>query len=76
MITIKMFGMVAEKAGCSTLKLSFEGDTDQLAAWLHSSHPQLKGLKYVLSVNRKIIHDNTRLMQDDEVALLPPFSGG
>lgn len=68
--------MVAEKAGCSTLELSFQGDTVQLAAWLHNSYPQLKGLSYVLAVNRKIIHDNTHLMQGDEVAVLPPFSGG
>jgi molybdopterin synthase sulfur carrier subunit len=71
-----MFGMVAEKAGCGTLELSFQGDTDQLAAWLQNSYPQLKGITYVLALNRKIIHDNTRLMQGDEVAVLPPFSGG
>jgi molybdopterin converting factor small subunit len=76
MITVKMFGMVAEKAGCSTLELSFEGDTDQLEAWLHSNYPQLKGIKYALAVNKKIIHDNTLLKYDDEIALLPPFSGG
>lgn len=76
MITVKMFGMVAEKAACSVLELSFEGDTDQLEHWLQSRYPQLKGIKYALAVNRKIIRHKTLLQDTDEIALLPPFSGG
>jgi molybdopterin synthase sulfur carrier subunit len=76
MITVRMFGIVAEKTGCSVLDLSFEGDTVQLEAWLQINYPQLKGIKYALAVNKKIIHTTTLLKHDDEIALLPPFSGG
>lgn len=71
-----MFGIVAEKTGTSNLTIQFVDDTDKLYSLLLKKYPQLEGVKFVLAVNRQIVHQNTSLNQNDEIALLPPFSGG
>ncbi|SEL08929.1 molybdopterin synthase sulfur carrier subunit [Olivibacter domesticus] len=51
-------------------------DTDQLDDILHATYPLLREIKYVITVDRKIIRENVALLENAEVALLPPFSGG
>lgn len=49
----------------------------ELQDWLIATWPLLKEATYVISINRKILNDPTHpLSENDEVALLPPFSGG
>jgi len=36
----------------------------------------LANLKFKLAVNRHLIHETTELKGNEEIALLPPFSGG
>jgi molybdopterin synthase sulfur carrier subunit len=76
LLRIKMFGVVAEKTGTGNLTISFVDQTDQLRALLLEKYPQLEGVGFVFAVNRQIVHQNTWLGQNDEIALLPPFSGG
>ncbi len=71
-----MFGVVAEKTGTGNLTIPFVDDTDKLFSLLLEKHPQLEGVKFAVAVNRLIVHKNTLLYQNDEIALLPPFSGG
>lgn len=71
-----MFGVVAEKTGTGNLTISFVDQTDQLRALLLEKYHQLEGVGFVFAVNRQIVHQNTWLGQNDEIALLPPFSGG
>lgn len=71
-----MFGIVAEKTGTGNLTIPFVDDTDKLFSLLLEKHPQLEGVKFAIAVNRQIVHQSTSLNQNDEVALLPPFSGG
>ncbi|MCW0482310.1 MoaD/ThiS family protein [Gaoshiqia sediminis] len=76
LLKIKMFGIVAEKTGTGNLTIPFVDDTDKLYLLLLEKHPQLDGIKFAIAVNRQIVHQNTSLAQNDEIALLPPFSGG
>jgi molybdopterin converting factor small subunit len=76
LLKIKMFGVVAEKTGTGNLTIPFVDDTDKLFSLLLEKHPQLEGVKFAVAVNRLIVHKNTLLYQNDEIALLPPFSGG
>ena len=76
LLEIKMFGVVAEKSGTSSLTIPFVDDTDKLYSLLMEKQPQLEGVKFAVAVNRKIVHKNTLLYDDNEIALLPPFSGG
>lgn len=75
-IQLLAFGIVAEKAGSSRLIISGVTDTEQLLDALYQQHPALREVRFAIAVNRKIVHENTPLPSDSEVALLPPFSGG
>ncbi len=75
MIKIISFGQIAEIIGSSEIRLD-ASDTDDLRQQLCEKHPQLLEKKYVLAVNKNIISDTVLLSPNDEVALLPPFSGG
>ncbi len=70
------FGMIAEKISGLETNADEIKTTDELRMVLENKYPQLKQLKYTISVNRKIVQENTPLDSDSEVALLPPFSGG
>lgn len=48
-----------------------------LQKWLIARWPDLKQVTFSIAVNRKIINDLSHpISENDEVALLPPFSGG
>jgi len=70
------FGMLEEIIGFKEKMLAGKQDTDQLKIWLNAEFPELQKIDFVISVNRKLINQNTVLNNKDEVALLPPFSGG
>lgn len=76
LLKIKTFGVVAEKTGTGNLIIPFVDNSDKLYLLLLEKHPQLEGVKFAIAVNRQIVHQNTWLAQNDEIALLPPFSGG
>lgn len=76
LLKIKTFGVVAEKTGTGNLIIPFVDNSDKLYLLLLEKHPQLEGVKFAIAVNRQIVHQNTLLAQNDEIALLPPFSGG
>jgi molybdopterin converting factor small subunit len=49
----------------------------ELQDWLMITWPILREVTFVISVNRKVVNDPYHpLSENDEVALLPPFSGG
>ncbi|WP_143960910.1 MoaD/ThiS family protein [Litoribacter populi] len=75
-ITILAFGVIAEKLGDKILILPQTEDTNQLKKELVSSYPELENLKFTISVNKKLATANTAISPYDEIALLPPFSGG
>lgn len=58
----------------------FQIDTTKLKdfhALLSERWPGLKNITFVLAVNKVVISDDSYLLKNnDEVALLPPFSGG
>jgi sulfur-carrier protein len=76
LLKIKTFGVVTEKTGTGNLIIPFVDNTDKLYLLLLEKYPQLEGVKFAIAVNRQIVHQNTSLAQIDEIALLPPFSGG
>jgi len=76
LIQLMCFGMLEEIIGFKEKMLAGKQDTDQLKIWLNAEFPELQKIDFVISVNRKLINQNTVLNNKDEVALLPPFSGG
>jgi sulfur-carrier protein len=74
-VNIIIFGRLTDIAG-SSLTLENATDTNSLVKELHSRYPTLADAKYVMAVNKMVVHENTMLTENSTVALLPPFSGG
>lgn len=75
-LTVKAFGMIAEKLPEPEFKFPKKENTEELLASLYNEYPNLKDLDFSLAVNQQLIQQNTPLEGDEEIALLPPFSGG
>jgi len=75
-VKILLFGQLTDITGADTITLEGVVDTDSLAASLHGNYPGLINAKYVIAVDKKVISENTLLVNNSTVALLPPFSGG
>lgn len=75
-VKIVAFGIVAEKMKTNSISAESISNVDELKLWLDDRYPELKNLDFSISVNKIIIHENISLNDGDEVALLPPFSGG
>lgn len=74
--TVKAFGMIAEKLPKQEFKFPPKKNTEDLLADLYREYPNLKGLDFSLAVNQELIQENTPLNGTEEIAILPPFSGG
>lgn len=74
-LRLLFFGKVAELMGCHEFTCHYFSDTAQLTSFLLETYPDLKTVGFVISVNRKVV-TGANLKPTDEVALLPPFSGG
>ncbi len=80
-ITILYFAAAKEAIGLSTESLSFTSPTTlaELQAQLYDQYPQLIPLKPYLrwALNQSFVEDNDVLLNhQDEVAIIPPISGG
>lgn len=75
---IKYFGVIAEHVGLDTESLEKNDSTqylETLKQFLEKKYTGLEKLSYQITQNRKIVTD-AELNEEDEIALLPPFSGG
>jgi MoaE-MoaD fusion protein len=78
-ITLKLFAAVAERAGARSLELHLPaGATVALVrTTLRQTHPQLPWLPgTMLAVNQQYAQAADLLRDGDEVAVIPPVSGG
>lgn len=75
-INIKAFGMVAEKIGTQSLEMENPGSTAILKIQLFEQYPELKTIKFSLALDKKMLQSDTEIADGNEIALLPPFSGG
>lgn len=78
-IRVKFFASLRETAGRTTIDLPLaSGATvaDALSALEAQLNLALQGSRLAITVNRRYAASDTRLMEGDELALLPPVSGG
>jgi len=79
-VTVKLFATYREIAGSKELTLRL-GNGATIRALLDSVYakvPRLKGFEetMLVAVNHEFAEPSTRLQEGDEVALMPPVSGG
>ena len=70
------FASIAEITGRSEMLVHDIKDASELKQQLIKNFPAIEGLNFAMAVNKTIINSNVELKDSDEVALLPPFSGG
>jgi molybdopterin converting factor subunit 1 len=79
MATILFLGRLREAVGTSALTVTLpEGvrDTESLRDWLGGDHPALRERSVRIAVNAELHPGRARLEESDEIAFLPPVSGG
>jgi molybdopterin synthase sulfur carrier subunit len=74
-VTIQLFGQLKQIAGSSELTTEAM-DTDGLLKEMAARFPILENLKYLIAIDRTIVQTNTGIKAGQELALLPPYSGG
>lgn len=79
-IKVKLFAILRERVGESAITITVSGGitVNQLNSEILKKYPQLKSFrnKFVTSVNWKVTTGDTIISSKDEIALLPPVSGG
>ena len=79
-VTVRLFGRVREAVGAKELHVQLpEGaGAGTLRALLARQHPEFEalGVRLRVSVNRELAADDAQRADGDEVAFLPPVSGG
>lgn len=73
---ILFFASIAEATGTEQIDINGVATVSELKTLLQSKFPSLITMNYSVAVNQQISHINDQLSEQDEVALLPPFSGG
>jgi len=82
MVTVKYFANLKQMAGKDEDQFDInEGTTlEQLSELIGQNVPQLGAMvrekKVMISLNYDVVPLNTVVKDGDEIALLPPFSGG
>jgi molybdopterin converting factor subunit 1 len=81
MITVKLFAILKDKAGRSELLVSGSPATvSELLKQVSTEYPALSDAlscgRIMVSINQEFVKQDAKLKDGDEVALMPPFSGG
>ena len=78
-VKVLLFGAAADRAGTREMQVPVEEVTlDELWPLLAERHPGLSPMRGTLAfaVNGEFARGDTRVSPGDEVAVLPPVSGG
>lgn len=75
---LKAFGVVREIVGGKDVQLEINAQTvAEVRAYLLAQYPPLVGLRSLLiAVNNEYANESQQLKETDEIALIPPVSGG
>ena len=78
MITVKLFGITREIVGHNSLSIETSlNSVEDLLEYMKETYPRMQKLNSLLvAVNSEYAEPGTQLNQADEIALIPPVSGG
>ncbi len=75
-IRVLAFGQIVDIIGQSAINYSSPNTLLAFQTKIENEYPLLSKISYRIAINKKIALENTNLFEADELALLPPFSGG
>ncbi len=78
-VNVLLFGRLTNVAGGKELSLLIDGEScsvKEMLSSLFGIYPRLRDESFRVVVNQSISHDDDMVADSDEVALLPPISGG
>ena len=78
-VNILLFGITKDIVGDSKLLLELKENAEviDLKTKIAADYPKLQGLRsLMIAVNNEYALDNRQLKETDEIALIPPVSGG
>lgn len=78
-VSILAFGIAKDIFGAAAIEVDLPADASagDLKTSLEGKYPRLKQLKsYLLAVNNEYAADDLLLNKRDEIAVIPPVSGG
>jgi sulfur-carrier protein len=75
-IKVYFFGILTDITGTSEQEIKDVENVSSLKSWLWRNYPKSKEMDFQISLNNKILEGKSDFKNGDEVALLPPFSGG
>lgn len=74
--TVLFFGELENIVGVKKIIFSDIENSALLIEKIAETYPQLKNKSYLIAVNHKVVNGTQEFNEGDEIALLPPFSGG
>ena len=78
-LRLQFFGNLTDVVSSSTLEWKDDAEVQSvgdLLDKLYSGYPNLNGKTFRVAVNHQFVELDFALSSGDEVALMPPFSGG
>ncbi len=75
-VNVLAFGKIADIAAARAWKMAGVQTTAEVRRQLEETYPGLRGLNYLVAVDKEIVNGDAPLHDGAEVALMPPFSGG
>ena len=78
-IRIKAFGRAKEIMDSSIVEIEVKDDlnTEELKEWLNEKYPRLRLLRsYMIALNNEYVREPKIIQTIDEIAIIPPVSGG
>lgn len=77
MISILFFAQLQESMGQSQMEVPLAGKTvAEVKTWLEKEYPLLSLGQVMTAVNEEFARDQTIVNEGDQVAFIPPISGG
>ena len=76
-VSVLFFGSLIDATGGKReIQLNDMRDMDSVKNNLLKQFPQLENYTFRIALNQKILDENHDLIDNDVIALLPPFAGG
>lgn len=75
-VNVIFFGVLSDVVGQDSLTIQDPDNMTDLKNKLISKFPGLKDFTYRTAVNQQMVEDYQRFVDNDTVAIMPPFNGG